>query len=69
MNQPMIDPEVLEQFPHLRGRKETPVMRRAKKVREGSEDKLSAEQVRRHERRERVVTRSQVSPEDYILVV
>lgn len=64
-----VDPDVLEQFPHLRGRKETPVMKRAKKVREGSDDKLSAEQVRRHERQERIVSRSHVSEEDYVLVI
>ena len=63
------DPEILEQFPHLRGRKETPVMKRAKKVREGSGDKLCAEQVRRHERREKVVVRRNVSEADYIMVV
>lgn len=69
MKNSTIDPAVLEQFPHLKGRQETPVMKRAKKVREGFEDKLCAEQVRRHERREKVVVRRNVSESDYIMVV
>lgn len=69
MKNATIDPSILSQFPHLKGRKETPMLHRVKRVREGAEDKLSAEQVRRHERRAKIVTRSHVSEEDYVLVV